>query len=63
VHLIRCDEVLPGKKTVADLTRTIDDALAAELLEKLSRLERDKTPVKYTSAWPHFKPGTRELAN
>jgi hypothetical protein len=60
--LIRCDEVLPGKKTAADLTRTIDDALAAELLDKLSRLEREKTPVKYTSAWPHFKPGTRELA-
>jgi parvulin-like peptidyl-prolyl isomerase len=62
VHLIRCDEVVPGKKTAADLTGPIDDALAKELLEKLSRLERAKTPVKYTSAWPHFKPGTQELA-
>lgn len=62
VHLIRCDEVLPGTKKVSDLTGPIDEALAKELLEKLSHLERQKTEVKYTSAWPHFKPGTRELA-
>jgi parvulin-like peptidyl-prolyl isomerase len=62
VHLIRCDGVVPGKKTIADLTGPIDDALAKELLEKLSRMERGKTAVEYTSAWPHFKPGTTELA-
>ncbi len=62
VHLIRCDEVLPGTKKLADLSGPIDEALAKELLEKISQLERQQTPVKYTSAWPHFKPGTRELA-
>jgi parvulin-like peptidyl-prolyl isomerase len=62
VHLIRCDEVLPGTKTVADLAEPIDEALGKELLEKLAKIERQQTPVKYTSAWPHFKPGTRELA-
>ncbi len=62
VHLIRCDEVLPGKKQVSDLSGPIDEALGKELLEKISRLERRQTPVKYTSAWPHFKPGTQELA-
>ena len=62
VHLIRCDDVLPGKKTLSDLMGPINEALAQELLEKLSQLERQQTAVKYTSAWPHFKPGTRELA-
>ncbi len=62
VHLIRCNEVVPGTKKVSDLTAPIDEALAKELLEKLSDLERKHTQVKYTSAWPHFKPGTRELA-
>ena len=62
VHLIRCDEVLPGTKKLSDLSRQIDDALAKELLQKLSDLERKDTPVKYTTAWPHFKPGTEELA-
>ncbi len=61
VHLIRCDEVVPGTKKLADLTGPIDEALAKELLEKISQREREKTEVKYTSAWPHFKPGTREL--
>jgi parvulin-like peptidyl-prolyl isomerase len=62
VHLIRCNEIVPGKKTVADLTGEIDDALSKELLQKIARIQREKTPVTYTSAWPHFKPGTRELA-
>ena len=62
VHLIRCEEVLPGTKKVADLGGPIDEALAKELLEKVSQLERQQTTVEYTSAWPHFKPGTRELA-
>jgi parvulin-like peptidyl-prolyl isomerase len=61
VHLIRCDEVVPGTKKLADLTASIDVALAKELLEKISQRERQRTTVKYTAAWPHFKPGTREL--
>ena len=62
VHLIRCDEVLPGTKKLSDLIKPIDQALAKELLEKISQRERQQTPVKYSDTWPHFKPGTRELA-
>ena len=63
VHLIRCDEVVPGTKKISDLTGVIGEALAKELLEKISQLERPRTAVKYSNTWPHFKPGTRELAN
>jgi parvulin-like peptidyl-prolyl isomerase len=62
VHLIRCDEILPGTKQVADVRETIDAALAKELLAKIAGIERGRTEVKYTDAWPHFKPGTQELA-
>ena len=62
VHLIRCDEVVPGTKRIADVSDTIDAALAQELLAKISGIERDRTEVKYAETWPHFKPGTRELA-
>jgi parvulin-like peptidyl-prolyl isomerase len=62
VHLIRCDEVVPGTKELADVKDAVDAALAQELLTKISGLQRDRTDVKYTTAWPHFKPGTRELA-
>jgi parvulin-like peptidyl-prolyl isomerase len=62
VHLIRCDDVRPGKKRLADVRQDVDDALSRELFDKLVRLERRTTPVKYTGAWPHFKPGSQELA-
>jgi parvulin-like peptidyl-prolyl isomerase len=61
VHLIRCDEVKPGTKQLADVRREVEEALDRELLEKLAAAERRTTPVKYTAAWPHFKPGTHEL--
>jgi parvulin-like peptidyl-prolyl isomerase len=50
VHLIRCDDVRPGKKRLADVRQDVDDALARELFDKLARLERRTTTVKYTGA-------------
>lgn len=61
VHLIRCDEIKPGTRQLADVRRAVEDSLARELLERLSALERPHSPVKYTGVIPHFKPGTREL--
>jgi parvulin-like peptidyl-prolyl isomerase len=62
VHLIRCDDVKPGSKKLADVRAEVQDALSRELLEKLAAMEREHAAVRYTAAWPHFKPGTRELA-
>jgi len=61
VHLIRCDEIKPGTKQLADVRKELEDALARDLLEKLARFEERHTPVEFTGTWPHFKPGTREL--
>jgi peptidyl-prolyl cis-trans isomerase C len=63
ISLIRCDEVIPGKKQVGDVQKEVDAALARELLDKLGQIERKHTPVKYSADWPHFKPGTHELDN
>jgi len=62
VHLIRCNEIKPGKKTLGDVRKEVDEALARELLEKLAQQQRPHTPVEFTGKWPHFQPGTRELA-
>jgi len=62
IHLICCDEVVPGSKQISEVAAAIDDALAQELLTRIAGIEREKTAVKYTEAWPHFKPGTQELA-
>jgi parvulin-like peptidyl-prolyl isomerase len=61
VHLIRCDEIKPGDRSLAEVRREIEESLAGELLEKLAGLEAKYTPVEYTGAMPYFKPGTREL--
>ncbi len=61
VHLIRCDAVQPGAKQLADCRKEVEDALARELLDKLSALERRSTKVEYRAGVPHFQPGTHEL--
>jgi parvulin-like peptidyl-prolyl isomerase len=62
VHLIRCDEVKPGRKQLDDVRKEVEAALGRELLDKLAAIQRRTTAVKYTAKWPHFRPGTRELA-
>ena len=62
VHLIRCDEIKPGGKPLREVRDAVEEGLARELLEKLSRYQRQYTPVGFTGKWPHFKPGTSELA-
>ena len=61
VHLIRCDQIKPGAKRLADVRGEIEEALGRELLEKLAQVERQHTPVEFTGKLPYFKPGTREL--
>jgi parvulin-like peptidyl-prolyl isomerase len=61
VALIRCDDIRPGTKSLADVRAEVDEALAAELLRKLADSQRRLSPVKYTGAIPHFRSGTREV--
>ncbi|NQT16950.1 MAG: peptidylprolyl isomerase [Planctomycetes bacterium] len=61
VHLIRCDQVKPGSRSLDDAREELEAALARELLQKLARLQEPHTPVEFTGAWPHFKAGAREL--
>jgi parvulin-like peptidyl-prolyl isomerase len=61
IHLIRCDEIEPGTKRLADVRKELEDALSRELLEKLANVQRQYTPIDYTAVLPHFKPGTHEL--
>ncbi len=61
VHLIRCDEIKPGDRSLAEVRKEVEESLARELLQRLASLEARQTPVTYTGAMPYFKPGTREL--
>jgi peptidyl-prolyl cis-trans isomerase C len=61
VHLIRCDTIKPGTKSLGDARAELEEALARELFEKLARIELRHTPVRFTGKAPYFKPGTEEL--
>ncbi len=61
VSLIRVDRYKPGPRQLADVRKTIQEALARELMEKLADAERPATPVVFTGKLPYFKPGTHEL--
>ncbi len=61
VHLIRCDAIKPGTKSLPDARAELEEALARELFEKLARIERKHTPVRFTGKAPYFRPGTEEL--
>jgi parvulin-like peptidyl-prolyl isomerase len=61
VSLIHVDRYKPGPKQLADVRKTIQEALARELMEKLAGTERPTTPVVYTGKTPYFKPGSHEL--
>jgi parvulin-like peptidyl-prolyl isomerase len=61
VHLIRCEEIKPGGKPLGEVRKSVEEALARELLDKLARQQQQHTPPEFTGAAPYFKPGTREL--
>jgi len=62
VHLIRCDAIEPGTRQLADVRKEVEDGVARELMEKLAQVERRFVAVKYRGGFPHFQPGTHELA-
>jgi len=49
------------REGLADIRPELEEALARELLQRLSAIERRHTEVKFTGASPHFKADTHEL--
>ncbi len=62
VHLIRCTEIKPGSRTLDDVRRQVQQDVIQEGFARLAEQARQSAKVEYTTAWPHFKPGTEELA-
>ncbi|MDZ4820783.1 MAG: peptidylprolyl isomerase [Planctomycetota bacterium] len=62
IHLILVTGIDKGAKSLADVRDQIAPAFAKSLLEELLETERAAANVTYNERFPHFKPGTRELA-
>jgi peptidyl-prolyl cis-trans isomerase C len=63
VHLITVTEVKPGGKTLELVRDQVMRAFSGWLLEQLIANERKTAKIEYNEDFPHFKPGTRELAS
>ena len=60
VHLIRCDDVRPGRQALDEVRKEVEEALARELLEKLAVIERKRVAVEYSGKLPYLKPQWRD---
>lgn len=63
IHLILCTEIKLGAKKLADVKREVELLAARLAFEQLARDERASANVEYSSGFPHFKPGTREIVS
>jgi parvulin-like peptidyl-prolyl isomerase len=61
VHLIYCKEIKPGKKTLGDVRKEVDELLERELMDKVAQQQRQYSTIEYSGNWPYFKPGTQEV--
>jgi peptidyl-prolyl cis-trans isomerase C len=62
VHLIQATDIKPGRGLWVEAKEKIRDPAAQELFEKLAAKQRDRANIVFTGKIPHFRPGTRELA-
>ena len=63
VHLIKCLEWKHGQRTFQAARIEIHDAATAYLFRWIADRQRKQAVIHYTGQSPHFRPGTRELAD
>lgn len=62
VHLIKVTADNPGQKVWSDVKEQLKGPAGQQVFEQLAAKERKSGRVTFTGKCPHFKPGTRELA-
>jgi parvulin-like peptidyl-prolyl isomerase len=63
VHLITVTEVKKGDKSLELVRDQVMPAFTQWLIEQLIANERKTAKIEFNEKFPHFKPGTRELAS
>jgi parvulin-like peptidyl-prolyl isomerase len=61
VHLIKVTEIKSGTKTFDDVKKTVQQAYAQSLIEKLKEEQEQAATIEYAGNYPYFKPGTRDV--
>jgi len=63
VHLIQCVEIKPGQKRWQDVRKELEVAVMKYLFDWIADQQRPNAVIEYTGSVPHFKSGTKELAD
>jgi parvulin-like peptidyl-prolyl isomerase len=63
VHLIKCTEIKPGARGLAEVRGELEQAAGRYLFRWIAERERPRATIEYTEGVPHFKPGTKTLAD
>lgn len=62
MHLITVTEVKPGGKTLEEVRGKLMPAFHQWLVDQLIEQQIKTTKIEFNDSFPHYKPGTRELA-
>jgi parvulin-like peptidyl-prolyl isomerase len=62
VHLIQALETKPGKAAWSDVRDELEQVVNAYLFAWVAAQQRPHSQIEYTGALPHFRPGTKQLA-
>jgi len=63
VHLIHCVEIKPGQKRWQDVRSELKVAVTKYLFDWIAEKQRPNAAIEYTGSAPHFKPGSKEIAD
>ena len=63
VHLIRCDDVKPGRKTWKDVRTELRKSISNYLFDWASNRQREKVKIKFMPGVVHFESGTKKIVN
>lgn len=61
IHLIRCNKIRPGQKSLEEVRAQVEKALARHIREEIAAAQRRSTPVRYTGATAYWDPQTGQL--
>jgi parvulin-like peptidyl-prolyl isomerase len=61
IHLIRCTEVKPGTRGLAEVRTVVEEQFAVEMFDRIVAAERKRATIELSSDVPRFDPASGKL--
>jgi peptidyl-prolyl cis-trans isomerase C len=62
IHLITVTDVRPGGKALADVRNQVEAQFSQWIIDQLIEKQIERAKIEFNENFPHYNPGTRELA-